>query len=60
MKAMNKNLARLSRDIELIKKILIPEVELTDWAKKELAKARLIPESEYISLEDIEQRLISK
>jgi len=60
MKAMNDNLARLSRDIELIKWILMSEGELTDWAKKELAKAREENEDEYISLEDIEQRLINK
>lgn len=60
MKAMNENLARLSRDVEAIKRILISEGELTDWAKEELEKGRSIPEPEYISLEDIEQRLIVK
>ncbi|MBN4081327.1 hypothetical protein JYT44_03070 [Caldithrix abyssi] len=60
MKAMNENLARLSLDIELIKRILIHEGELTDRAKKELAKAREENEDEYIALEDIEQRRISK
>lgn len=27
-----------------------PEGELTDWAKKQLAKARATPDSEYIEL----------
>ena len=60
MKAMNENLARLSRDIELIKRILIPDGELTDWAKEELAKARSIPTSKYIPFEEIEQKVLEK
>ena len=43
------NLSQMKRDIELIKNILISEGELTDWAEKELDKARQLPESQYIS-----------
>ncbi len=57
---------RLLADVELIKNILVsgsqvhdPEGELTDWAKKELADARKIPDSENISLEELERRIIA-
>ena len=33
-------LDKLAKDVELIKEILLPEGELTDWAKKELEEAR--------------------
>jgi hypothetical protein len=32
-----------------------PEGELSDWAKKQLKKARDAPESEYISMDEIEE-----
>ena len=54
---MNENLLKLARDIELIKNILLSEGQLTPWAKKELAKARQLPDSEYITLDAMEQRI---
>ena len=49
------DLAQLKQDIALIKNILFSEGELTDWAKKELAEARATPDSEYISMNEIEK-----
>ena len=34
------------------------EGELTDWAKKELAEARKIPDSELISMEEIKKEFL--
>ena len=51
LKQINENLIMLSKDMELIKNVLLSEGELTDWAKEELAKAREENEDEYISLE---------
>ena len=66
---------QLLRDVALIKKRLddvseLKEIwaginaddegELTDWAKKELAEARKIPDSENISLEKLEEQLIAR
>jgi hypothetical protein len=52
---------RLMADVEMIKAILLshrhgpdPEGELSDWAKKQLQKARATPEEEYVSMEEIE------
>ena len=56
----------LVEDVALIKHFLIgssgsdPEGELSDWAKKELSEARKIPNSENISLEEMEQRILVK
>lgn len=52
-------------DVSLIKEILVAnqtdsEGELTDWAKKELAEARQIPDSDNISLEELEEQIIAK
>ena len=48
-------LRQLIQDVALIKNILLSEGELTDWAKKELETARKTPESEYVSMEEIEK-----
>jgi len=56
-------ISQMRIDIEFIKEKLeddFEEVELTDWAKKELDEARKIPDSEMISLEDIEKNILSK
>jgi hypothetical protein len=50
---VNKNIMKMRRDIELIKNILIAEGELSEYAKKELAKARAEKEEEYTSLDEI-------
>ncbi|MFH1586103.1 MAG: hypothetical protein ABIB79_05030 [archaeon] len=61
------DIKELMADVEMIKAILLshrpypdPEGELTDWAKKELEEARKVPDSEMISHEEFEKRLLSK
>jgi len=34
--------------------------ELTDWAKKELTKARKTPIEKYVSLDEIKQKVLAK
>ena len=60
-------LRRLIKDVALIEKNLSsqstnedPEGELSDWAKKELARARKTPRSEYISLEEVEKQILAR
>jgi len=48
-----KDIAYLKRDVELIKHILEEDYELSEEAKKALAKARETPESEYIDLDEL-------
>jgi hypothetical protein len=43
----------IKRDLELIKNILAEEGQLTEEAKKKLAKARATHDSEYASLEEL-------
>ena len=50
---VNKNILKMRKDIELIKNILISEGELSEYAKKELAKARQEKEEEYTDLEEL-------
>lgn len=54
------DLTQLRKDVELIKNILLSEGELTDWAKKELARARKIAESECVSHEDAKQMILQQ
>jgi len=56
---------QLLHDVALIKEILVAnqtntEGELTDWVKKELAEARQIPDSENISLEELEEQIVAR
>ena len=60
-----KDIRRLMEDVALIKNVLSirerdPEGELSQWAKKELKRARKEPESKYISHEEIRRRIFSK
>ena len=37
---ITRDIEQIKKDLELIKNILLSEGELTDWAKRELARAR--------------------
>lgn len=59
------DLKQLILDVKLMKEILLSgklyydyEGELSDWAKDELAKARETPDSEYVSMEEIEKEFL--
>ena len=59
------DLRQLILDVKLMKEILLSgklyydyEGELSDWAKEELVKARETPDSEYISMEEIEKEFL--
>ncbi|MFH1521775.1 MAG: hypothetical protein ABIF18_02340 [archaeon] len=61
------DLKKLILNVEIMKEILLSgklhcdyEGELTDWAKRELEEARKIPDSENISLEEVEKMILSK
>ena len=54
------DLKQLVQDVQLLKNVLLSEGELTNWAKKELAEARKIPDSEMISLKEVEQMILKK
>ncbi len=63
MKISKNEFMQLVHDVAMIKAFLMPskkdpEGELTDWAKNELAEARKIPDSELISMEDIEKEFM--
>lgn len=64
IKRIDERLVKLSRDIELIKSLLMlkadEEGELSDWAKNEIEKARNTPESECISFDEVKDKLRNK
>jgi len=51
---------KLMRDVELIKRMLMEEKELTGWAENELEEARKRPEEEYVSLEEVKRKILAK
>ena len=59
------DLKKLMRDVAQIKEMLVTEkeereIELTEWAKNELKDARNRSEKEYVALEDVKKRILSK
>ena len=54
LESLHKEIQELKSDVEKILEIL-EEYELTDDAKKALSEARKIPESEYVSHEDVKK-----
>jgi hypothetical protein len=50
---ITRDIEQIKKDLELIKNILLSEGELTDWAKRELARAREESEDEYTSLDNL-------
>ena len=53
IKDLREDIKKLMIDVAIIKNTLLNEIELTDWAKEELKKAREENESEYISLNEL-------
>ena len=53
IKDLREDIQKIRIDVALIKKTLLNEIELTDFAKKELKKAREEDESEYASLDEL-------
>lgn len=60
-------LKQLIQDVAVLKEVIFynknlqdPEGELSDWAKKQLKKARETPESEYVSLDDAKKRTLGR
>ena len=63
IKVNEEDFKQLVADVAMIKSFLLcpcpdSEGELTDWAKNEIEEARQIPDSENISLEEMEQRIL--
>ena len=59
------DIRKLMEDVALIKKVLSinkedPEGGLTEWAKNQLKIARIAPHSDYVSHEEVKQKILSK
>ena len=53
IKDLREDIKKLMIDVAIIKSTLLNEIELTDWAKEELKKAREENESKYIPLNEL-------
>lgn len=54
---MHNDIEDLKRDVAVIKHILSEEGKLSEHAKEELATARAIPDSEYVSHKELKKRI---
>jgi len=61
------DIKQLIQDVAMLKEILFynknlqdPEGELSEWAKEQLKKARDEPEEDYVSMEEMKKRVLSK
>ena len=50
---LHKDIELMKKDLAVIKHILSEEGQLTEWAKKQLARAREEPESSYTDLDAV-------
>ena len=50
IQTIHQELRELRRNVEIIKAAIVPEGDLTPYAKRALKKARETPESEYVDL----------
>ena len=53
VRVLHEDMQKIQRELVLIKKLLLMEGNLSDWAKTELQKAREEEESVYTDLEDL-------
>ncbi|MBA7656308.1 hypothetical protein ES703_64232 [subsurface metagenome] len=53
-------LNKIQIDIEFIRENIKEDEELSEWAEKELDEARKVPDSEMVSFEEAEQRILRK
>ena len=51
------DVAQLIHDVQLIKDVLLDDGELTEWAKKELGRARSVSEEELLSMDEVEEMI---
>jgi hypothetical protein len=58
IKHLHEDILKLKKDMSVIKHILSEEGKLTEWAEKELAEARAMPDSEYIPHEELKKRIL--
>ncbi len=58
IKHIHKDLEEIRQRLSLIQYMLSEEMELSDWAKKELKMARKAPKSDYIDHDEVKRRLL--
>ena len=57
LETIHKDVVKLQKDVAKIKESIMEETELTEYAKRELKKARATPLSKYISHEEVKRKL---
>lgn len=60
LQTIHKELTHIRSDIEFLKHAIKEDYELSDWAKKELADARKVPDSKLISHEKAKKLILGR
>ena len=58
LETIHKDVVKLQKDLAKIKQRVMEETELTDYAKRELKRARATPRSKYVSNEELRRKLL--
>lgn len=56
LEAIHKDVLKLQKDVAKIKRSVMDETELTDYAKKVIEKSRKRPAHEFISHEEVKRK----
>lgn len=60
LETIHKEIVDIKGEIQFLRHVMEEEYELSDWAKKELAEARKVPDSDLINHEELKRRIIKK
>ncbi len=60
LEMIHKDVLKLQKDIAVIKRNVMEETELTEYAKKTIEKSRKRPLHEFISHEEVKRKLYRK
>ena len=58
LETIHKEVIKLQKDVAKIKKSIMEETELTDYAKRELKRSSATPRSKYVSNEELRRKLL--
>jgi len=60
LSSIQKELHDVKKDLAFLKHVLAEQYHLSGWAKKELAKARKVPDAKLLSHEHIKNKILAK
>lgn len=60
LESIHKEIADIKGELKFLKHIMEEEYQLSDWAKKELAEARKVPDKDLIDHAEVKKKILGK